>query len=79
MSKGLDSYLKREKGICNVVFCLDNDQPGREARDNYNKHYKNLGYNVFSVNLPEGVKDWNELLVKEQNVREKSKNYDMEH
>ena len=83
MSKGLDSYLKREKDICNIVFCLDNDQPGREARDNYNKHYKNLGYNVFSVNLPEGVKDWNELLVKEEKSREqfsdKFKDYNMEH
>lgn len=78
-TKGLDGYLEREKDISNIVFCLDNDRDGIKAKNNYTKHYKTLGYNVFSVNLPEGVKDWNEFLVKEENVREKSKNYDMEH
>lgn len=63
MAKGLDGYLKENPGIKTLVFCLDNDEAGRNAIENYSKLYQDKGFNTFSVKLPDNVKDWNEYLV----------------
>lgn len=63
MTKGLEGYLSENQNIKNLVFCLDNDEVGREAKKKHSEYFKKEGYNVFSMNLPEGIKDWNEYLV----------------
>lgn len=66
MTKGLEGYLKENNNIKNLIFCLDNDEVGREAKTKHSKYYSKQGYNVFSMNLPEGIKDWNEYLTKKE-------------
>ena len=59
----LDQFLRDYPQIRTIRFCLDNDEPGREATRNMMNKYMELGYQVEDVPAPAGYKDYNEWLV----------------
>ncbi len=58
----LETFLREHPQISDIMFCLDNDKPGREATANLMKKYKNLDYKVKDIPAPGGYKDYNEWL-----------------
>jgi len=57
---GLDSFLKENPNIKNIFFCLDNDEPGREATEKYIEKYKDR----YNVDIQKSnLKDFNEDLL----------------
>ena len=54
-------FLNQHKAVKELVFCLDNDQAGREATTILTKKYAEKGYAVL-VQFPRG-KDFNEDLI----------------
>ncbi len=56
----LASYLNQYEPIRELVFCLDNDEPGRDAASNLAQKYAQIGY-ITRIQLPQG-KDFNEDL-----------------
>jgi phage/plasmid-associated DNA primase len=56
----LNKHLETRPFIKELVFCLDNDEPGQEASENLIKKYTGKGYSA-KVELPMG-KDWNDDL-----------------
>ena len=60
----LRQYLSDHPEIRNIGFCLDNDEPGREASYKMAEEYIRLGYRT-NINLPpDGCKDFNDLICK---------------
>jgi hypothetical protein len=53
-------FLNRHKSVRELVFCLDNDAPGREAAANLAQKYAQMGLQA-RIQLPQG-KDFNEDL-----------------
>ena len=60
----LETFLKEHGQIGRIRFCLDNDEPGREATERLMEKYAGLGYAVEDAPPPPGYKDYNEWLVK---------------
>ena len=63
----IDTYLKQNKNIKNIIFCFDNDfnekkNYGQDKAKELGKMYKQLGYNCY-IHKPKN-KDFNEDLVK---------------
>jgi hypothetical protein len=57
---GLENFLKGNQNIKNIFFCLDNDEPGREATEKYIEKYKDR----YNVDIQKSnLKDFNEDLV----------------
>lgn len=56
----LKQYLQNHPEVDHIMFCLDNDQRGREALERFKEEYKN-DYSL-SQHLPK-LKDWNETLI----------------
>lgn len=57
---GLENFLKENQNIKNIFFCLDNDEPGREATEKYIEKYKDR----YNVDIQKSnLKDFNEDLV----------------
>ena len=56
----LSFFLNQHKEVKELVFCLDNDAPGREASGRLEKKYADKGYST-SASAPTG-KDYNEDL-----------------
>jgi len=56
----LQFFLNKHTPVCELVFCLDNDTPGREAAAEMVRKYAEKGYTA-RVELPRG-KDFNEDL-----------------
>lgn len=69
----LERFLEEHPQITDIIFCLDNDEPGRKAAAELMKKYAKRGYGTQNLPPPEGYKDYNEWLVKArqkiQNVR----------
>ncbi len=53
-----------------IYFCLDNDQPGREAAVRIADELKPLGIHSYHVKLPSDVKDINDYLVLKGGTKE---------
>jgi len=56
----LPQYLEKRPCVEELVFHLDNDEPGREASESLMKKYVDKGYSAWSE-LSTG-KDWNDDL-----------------
>ena len=62
----IDTYLKQNKNIENIIFCFDNDfnekkNYGQDKAKEFGKMYKQLGYNCY-IHKPKN-KDFNEDLI----------------
>ena len=62
----IDTYLKQNKHIENIIFCFDNDvgkkeNYGQDKAKEFAKNYKELGYNCY-LHKPKN-KDFNEDLI----------------
>ena len=61
----LRRYLEVHPNVKSISFCLDNDDAGRTASEEYRKKYTEKGYDVKVYVVPEGYgKDYNEYLCK---------------
>ena len=60
----LETFIKEHTQIKSIRFCLDGDEPGREAARCLICKYQKLGSEVTDAPPPEGFKDYNEWLVK---------------
>ena len=61
--KPLIRFLEEHNGIKNIILCLDNDKPGRDAVAYLTSKYKAEGYDVKECAVPTEYKDINEWLV----------------
>lgn len=57
----LERYLKSNPKIHNICFCLDSDEPGNKAANQYLEKYKAKGFNVTRFE-PNYGKDINDML-----------------
>lgn len=63
--KALENYLAQHPDTQSVVLCLDNDEPGRAAAARIQVKLREQGYTAeIASNFPEGIKDWNDFLMK---------------
>lgn len=69
-SLALDQYLQDYPQTKEIVLCLDNDEPGRNATVRISNELKDNDYLVFSQPSPE-MKDYNEYL---QHIKKQSRN-----
>lgn len=61
----LRRYLEVHPKITSISFCLDNDNAGMTAAEEYRKKYSDKGYDVKIYTVPKGYgKDYNEYLCK---------------
>lgn len=58
----LETFLKEHPGIRTIRFCLDNDEPGRNAAKSLCEKYRKKGYEVHDCPPAKGYKDYNEWL-----------------
>ncbi|MBP3339075.1 MAG: DUF3991 and TOPRIM domain-containing protein [Lachnospiraceae bacterium] len=58
----LVTFLNEHPHITDIIFCLDNDEPGRKATKSLMSKYYELGYEVEDKPVPNGYKDYNEWL-----------------
>lgn len=58
----LETFLEEHPQIRSIAFCLDNDQPGREATERLMRKYYERGYEVEDASPPSAYKDYNECL-----------------
>ena len=56
----LSFFLNQHEEVKELIFCLDNDEPGREASGIMTKKYADMGY-LTQIELP-SAKDYNEDL-----------------
>ena len=57
----LNTYLKENPHLQQIIFCLDTDQWGRKAVKDLTVEYEQKGYRVSALE-PKSGKDWNEYL-----------------
>ena len=57
----LDTYLRENPHLKQIILCLDADGPGQEAAEKFREEYVRKGYTV-STRTPAQGKDWNEYL-----------------
>lgn len=67
----LVTFLEEHQHITDIIFCLDNDEPGRKATKVLMSKYYELGYDVEDKPAPYGYKDYNEWLTGEIKSTEK--------
>lgn len=58
----LVTFLSEHPQIQSIIFCLDNDGPGRKATEAFMKKYYELGYEVEDRPPPQNYKDYNQWL-----------------
>ena len=66
----LDTYLRENPHLKQIVLCLDADGPGQEATEKFREEYAQKGYTV-STRTPAHGKDWNEFLQQRGRTRER--------
>lgn len=66
----LDTYLRENPHLKQIILCLDADGPGREAAEKFRAEYAAKGYTV-STRTPACGKDWNEYLQLRTQARER--------
>lgn len=64
----LETCLKENISLKNIILCLDADQPGQKAAELLQAKYRQKGYSV-TVQQPPAGKDWNEFLLAKKNER----------
>lgn len=64
----LETYLKENPSLKQIVLCLDADQPGRTAAEQLKAKYEQKGY-IVTVQQPPMGKDWNECLLAKHHER----------
>ncbi|MEE1351805.1 MAG: DUF3991 and toprim domain-containing protein [Clostridia bacterium] len=69
----LRQYLDDHPGIKSIGFCLDNDEPGRNAAYKLAEKYIRLGYRTDISLPPDGCKDYNEMIVQNKHRNAASK------
>ena len=57
----LDTYLRDNPAIQQIVLCLDADGPGQTATEQFQAKYEKLGC-IVKIKKPPRGKDWNEYL-----------------
>ena len=67
----LDTYLREYPHLKNIILCLDNDPPGREAAAKFTELYSQKGYHV-TIRAPPRGKDWNAFLQERSAQHQKS-------
>lgn len=70
----LERYLSDHHHLRSIVLCLDNDEPGRNARVKFMEKYRARGYEVSSDCPPGEHKDFNDWLKKMRSEQVISKN-----
>ena len=68
----LDTYLRENPHLKQIVLCLDADGPGQEATEKFREEYGQKGYTI-STRTPAHGKDWNEYLQQRGRARERGK------
>lgn len=58
----LETFLQEHPQITSIRFCLDGDEPGRNATEQLMEKYYGKGYEVEDCPPPPGYKDYNEWL-----------------
>ena len=66
----LDTYLRENPHLKQIVLCLDADGPGQEAVEKFREEYGQKGYTI-STRTPAHGKDWNEYLQQRGRARER--------
>lgn len=66
----LDTYLRENPHLKQIILCLDADGPGQEATEKFREEYAQKGYTV-STRTPAQGKDWNAYLQHRGQVRER--------
>ena len=66
----LDTYLRENPHLKQIILCLDADGPGQEATEKFREEYTQKGYTV-STRTPAQGKDWNAYLQHRGQVRER--------
>ena len=66
----LDTYLRENPHLKQIVLCLDADGPGREATEKFREEYAQKGYTI-STRTPAQGKDWNEYQQQRGRARER--------
>ena len=66
----LDTYLRENPHLKQIVLCLDADGPGQEAVEKFREEYGQKGYTI-STRTPAHGKDWNEYLQQRVRARER--------
>ena len=64
----LETYLKENPSLKQIVLCLDADQPGQTATAHIKAKYEQKGY-IVTVQQPPMGKDWNECLLAQHRER----------
>ena len=64
----LETYLKENPSLKQIVLCLDADQPGQTASELLKAKYGQKGY-IVTVQQPPVGKDWNECLLTKHRER----------
>lgn len=67
----LEHYLKTHKEVKSIIFCLDNDDTGKDSTEKYTKKYSEQGYNVSS--RPSLSKDYNSDLVAHMEAKDNAR------
>lgn len=63
--KALDTYLEQHPNTQSIMLCLDADEPGQAAAARIQEKLQAKGYTAeIASSFPEGVKDWNDFLVR---------------
>lgn len=58
----LETFLKENQQIKEIIFALDHDEKGKEATDKLMKKYQKKGYTVCEYRYPQEYKDINDYL-----------------
>lgn len=58
----VETFLSEYPEIREIQFCLDNDEPGREAAQKFVEKYRERGYIVSDKPPEQGYKDYNQWL-----------------
>ena len=66
----LDTYLRENPHLKQIVLCLDADGPGQEATEKFREEYAQKGYTI-STRTPAQGKDWNAYLQQRGRARER--------
>ena len=61
-----EAKIKQLKELEELILCFDNDDVGRKFTEKIKKELATTKIKVYEIKLPDGVKDANELLIKEQ-------------
>ena len=68
----LNTYLRENPSIRQIILCLDADGPGRQAARRMKDTYEARGYAV-TLNHPTQGKDWNEFLQQRGQTQERGR------